>query len=324
MFGLVSDISMGKFKRVKPHEVKVKKSVYEYVDKATIKLPITARIKRAGAVITETAETAKQFAEGDKVVIKMGYNNILKVEFEGFISRINFTSPLEVECEGYSYQLRKLNLKGTYKKIELKALLKIITAGTDIVLDNNIPSFIIDKIILQGKDGCRVLEELKGTSKQLMRFFFDGNKLYAGLTFLSTLKTVKYKMGWNVIKDGNLKLRQAKNENYTVNWVGEKSDGTKTKVKTGNTGVVKTHVSHMITDVSTLQKLADAEHSKLSFDGYEGKITAFGIPFCQPGDKAILKDEKYLERGGNYIVENIEVVYNMSGFRRVVGIGAKL
>ena len=246
------------------------------------------------------------------------------MEFEGFVSRVNFTSPLEIECEGYSYQLRKQNLKGTYKNIELKDLLKIITAGTDIVLSDNIPSFKIDKIVLQGKDGCRVLEEMKGTSKQLIRFFFLGNLLYAGLAFSNPKGIVKFKMGWNVIKDGGLKLRQAKNQNYEVNWVGEKNDGSKTSVKSGNKGVIKTHVSHMITDTSTLQKLSDAEHKKLSFDGYEGKITAFGIPFCQISDKAILTDEKYPERGGNYIVENTEVTYGMSGFRRTIEIGAKL
>lgn len=324
MFGLVSDITMGLFKRVKPHEVKVKKSIYEYVDKCTIKLPISARIKRAGEVITETAETAKQFTEGDKVIVKLGYNNIFKVEFEGFVSRINFTSPLEVECEGYSYQLRKQNLKGTYKNIELKDLLKIITAGTDIVLSDNIPSFLITKIILNDKDGCHVLEEIKGTSKQLMRFFFLGKILYAGLTFINPLADVKFKMGWNVIKDGGLKLRQAKNQNYQVIWIGVKSDGTKVTVIEGKSGVIKTHVSHVVTDFESLKKLAVAEHNKLSLDGYEGKITAFGIPFCKPGDKAILTDEKYPERGGNYIVENTEVSYGMSGFRRTIGIGAKL
>ena len=324
MFVLNSDITIGKYVQVKPHDVKITKSIFEYVDRAKITLPITARIVREGKVITATAETAKQFAEGDKVVIKLGYNGILRQEFEGFVSRINFTAPLEIECEGYSYQLRKKMLTGTVVKIKLKDLLKKITEGTDIVLDETIPDFVIDKLILEGKNGVRILEELQGTSKQLIKFFFTGNKLYGGLQFLKIKADVKYRLGWNVIKDNNLKLREAKNDEVTVNWIGENKDGTKTHAKKGTKGVVKTRTSHVITDADSLQKLADAEHKKLSYDGYEGKITTFGQPYCEPGYRAILDDKKYPERSGHYIVNNTEVSYGMSGFRRSIGIGEKI
>jgi hypothetical protein len=324
MFVLNSDITIGKYVRVKPHHVKITKSIFEYVDRAQIQLPITARIVRDGAVITATAETAKQFTEGDKVVIKLGYNGLLKQEFEGFISRINFTAPLEIECEGYSYQLRKKMLSGTVKKIKLRDVLKKVIEGTDIVLDDAIPDFTIDKLILTGKNGVRILEELQGTSRMLIKFFFTGNKLYGGLQFLKTTGDVKYRLGWNVVKDNNLKLHQAKNQDITINWIGENKDGTKTHASTGKKGVVKTRTSHIITDKESLQQLADAEHKKLSYDGYEGKITAFGQPFCQPGNRVLLEDRKYKERGGNYIAQHVEITYGMSGFRRIIGIGEKL
>ncbi len=323
-FALCSDITIGVYKRLKPHGVKVTKSIFEYVDRAVIIVPITARIKRAGEVITASAETAKLFKEGDKVIIKLGYNGVLKQDFEGFVSRVNFTQPVEIECEGYSYQLRKKMLTGTVKKIQLKALLRKITEGTDIILDDNIPDFVIDKIILTGKSGTRILEELKGTSKQLIKFFFTGNKLYGGLQYVKTKADVKYRLGWNVIKDNNLKLRQAANQEVTVNWIGENKDGTKTKATTGKKGVIKTRTSHIITDKSSLQQLADTEAKKMSYDGYEGKITAFGQPYCEPGDRALLEDKKYVERSGKYIVQNVEIGWGMNGFRRSIGIGEKI
>ncbi len=89
----------------------------------------------------------------------------------------------------------------------------------------------------------------------------------------------------------------------------------------GDKKVIK---SHSITDEATLKQMADAKMKWLSFDGYEGKITAFGIPYCEPGYRAILDDKKYLERSGNYLVESTEVTYGMSGFKRIVGIGEKL
>jgi len=340
-FALGSYIEIGKFKNVKPHEVNVKKSIFEYVDRATIKVPITARIVRAGEVITASVETAKQFEEGNTVLIKLCYNGNFKTEFEGFISRINFTSPLEIECEGYSYVLRKNTYLKTFVNAQLLDILKYLIAGTEIVLDTkNIPGFRIDKLVLNKVSGTEALEMIKQISKNTIRFFFTGNLLYAGLQYNKVKADVKYKLGWNVIKDGNLKQRQAKNQDVTVNFIGEKKDGTKVNVvvngkkpknnvvttvgsagTTGETLVIKTHG---ITDEAALKQMADAKLKQLSFDGYEGKITAFGIPYCEPGYGVLLTDDKYQERSGHYIIESTEVSYGMSGFRRTVGIGSKL
>lgn len=324
MFVLQSDITIGQYKQVKPHEVKITKSIFEYVDKAIIKVPITARIVRAGNLITASAETAKLFTEGDKVNIKLGYNGVLKQEFEGFICRVNFNAPLEIECEGYSYQLRNKVLQGTVKNVSLKSVLQKIITGTDIVLDKQIPDFKIEKLVLTGKTGIRILEELQGTSKQLIKFFFTNNVLYGGLLLLKPKADVKYRLGWNVIKDNNLKLRQAKNNPITIVWIGQKKDGTQVKVTVGKGGVIKTKTSHIITDEASLKKLAEAEYKKYSYDGYEGKITAFGKPYCEPGYKAVLENVKYPERSGNYLVNKTEVTYGMNGFRRIVEIGEQI
>jgi hypothetical protein len=323
-FALNSYIEIGKFANVKPYMVKVSKSMYDYVDRCTIKVPLTARIVREGKVMTQSAETAKQFEEGDKVLVKMGYNGILNTEFEGFISRINFTSPLEIECEGYSFQLRKVQLEGTVKNIELKDLLKKLIVGTDIVLDENIPGFVIGKMVLDGKNGCQILESIRGASKQLIRFYFKGNVLWGGHQIVNVKENVKYRLGWNVIKDGQLKQRKQVNQNVIVNWVGIKADGSKVQSKSGKIGVVKTSISHVFTDKGSLEMLSEADRRRNSFDGYEGKITAFGSPFCEPNYNAVIDDEKFKERSGQYVVESAEVTYGMGGFRRTVGIGAKL
>jgi hypothetical protein len=165
--------------------------------------------------------------------------------------------------------------------------------------------------------------------------------LYAGLQYLKPKADVKYRLGWNVIKDGNLKLRQAKNQDVEVHYIGEKKDGTKVKVKVGKHARTKDHVTttsgvagemgekkviktHVVTDESSLKQMADRKLQQLSYDGYEGKITAFGIPYCEPGYRGIIDDKKYPERSGNYIVESTEVIFSTSGFRRIIGIGAKL
>lgn len=342
MFVLNSNITIGAFKHVTPNEVRVSKSIYEYVDKAVIKLPISVRVKQNGIVTTSVTETPKVINEGMAVTIQLGYNGSLKTEFTGFVSRVNFTSPCEVECEGYSYVLRNATYLKTFKQTELKEILKYLVAGTSVKLDEKtIPSFKIEKLVLQNHSGTEVLELIKKISENTIRFYFRGNVLYAGLLFLPPSNDVKYQLGWNVIKDGNLKLRQAKNQDVVIHFIGEKKDGTKVQVQVGKRTVTKDHVitttgsagttgetkiikTHAVTDEATLNAMANAKLKTLQYDGYEGKITAFLQPYCEPGYRAVLTDKKYPERSGNYIVESVEVSYGMSGARRVVGIGAKL
>lgn len=87
---------------------------------------------------------------------------------------------------------------------------------------------------------------------------------------------------------------------------------------------LKVFKSHTIKDKGTLDKMSNAVHSNLTFDGYEGKITSFLQPYCEPGYKAILEDKTYPERGGNYIIEAVEVTYGTGGARRKVSIGMQL
>jgi hypothetical protein len=329
MFVLNSNITIGIFKRVKPTGVKITKSIFEFVDKAVLKMPITTRIKRAGEIITASVETAKVFNEGDKVEVELGYNGILKTEFIGFISRVNFTSPLEVECEGYSYQLRKKTYLKTFVNTELIEILKYLITDTDIILDKpRIPQFVIAKLKLNNNTGVEALEMLKKISDKNISIFFTGNILYAGLQYLQPKADVKYRLGWNVLKDGNLKQRRASNDKITVNYIGEKKDGSKISVSAHSTDitapVTKVITVHAITDEASLRAMANNKLLKLSFDGYEGKITAFGVPYCEPGYRAVVQDQKYKERSGNYIVQSTEINYDTSGFRRIVGIGAKL
>lgn len=336
-FTLNSDISIGSFKKVKPNSVKINLSLSNYVNKAVIKIPASARLVCAAKEVSNTIQSAKQFNEGDKVIIKLGYNGKLVTEFTGFISRINIATPVEIECEGYSYQLRKTQpASKTFKNAELKEILKYIIKGTDIVLSKEIPGCVLQKIVINGHTGQEVLELIKKALGDLVYINFHDNELYAGLGYLDPKQTVTYRLGWNVIKDGNLKQHKASNDKITIIYRGKKKDGSQVEVaikskgqtavittegRAGNGGETKVYVTHAITDEPTLKKMAQAQLKKLSYDGYEGKITAFLQPFCQHGDKAKLIDKTYPERSGEHIVQAVEITYGMSGARRTVQIG---
>lgn len=321
-FVLISDITIGPYSGVKVNDCRITKSMFSYVDKAIIKLPVTAVLKRADVNETYSAETAKEITEGMKVLVKLGYNGELKEEFEGFVARVNYASPCEIECEGYSYLLRKKRYLKSFKNTTLLKVLEYLVDGTGITLSSLIPSMSLRKWVMNSQSGTEVLEELKKVLK--VDAFFTGKELYVGLQYLKPKAETKYRLGWNTIKDADLKLREAKNQEVIINVKGKKADGTKVTASFGEKGEIKQVNTHFVEDKKTLDAIAESMQKKISYTGYEGKLKAFLQPYCEPGYSANIEDKKYPDRSGVYIVTGTEVTYGMTGARRTVDIGFKL
>ena len=113
MFILNSDISIGKpgvnqFRFTGVHELRIKRSIHNYTDTAIIQLPSIATLfTKNNSSSPKTVITGKQWNDGDPVTIKLGYNNEMHEEFKGFIKHRDLNMPLEIECEGYAYQLKE-------------------------------------------------------------------------------------------------------------------------------------------------------------------------------------------------------------------------
>lgn len=331
-FTLNSIITIGSFTFKGVHDVHIKKSIHSPINTCNIKLPISARIRQSGQLSTVSMQTATAFTEGDKVIVKLGYNGLYKQEFEGFVRRVNFSTPVEIECEGYIYQLRKKYLQPkTFVNVDYKEIVNYIIAGTDIVLSDAMKeeSLKVEKFIVRNDTGAETLEQLNKHLTNIFNISFHGNVLYMGAAYLNvntTLvnKTVKYKMGWNVIKDGGLRLRIPPLDKVNISITGIKSDGTKVKTTTDNSLNIKRIRTRTVTNEAALKYLATLHEKKETYSGYEGKIQGFGIPFCEHGWVVQLDDPRYVERGGNYLCDSVEVKYNKRGYRRIVGIGIKL
>ena len=74
-----------------------------------------------------------------------------------------------------------------------------------------------------------------------------------------------------------------------------------------------------------LRERAQAAQDKQCFDGYEGKITGFGVPRVHAGDAVKLVDPENSEREGEYLVKAVTINYGVSvGFRREVELSYKI
>lgn len=334
MFRLTSEITIGKFQFTGVHDVRVLRGIYGYMDRAFIKVPSTARIAKGQSASPAKVTTAHLFTDGQPVTIKLGYNGVLQTEFEGFIKRRNLNIPLEIECEGYSYLLRKKQVDANLSQgIDVKDFLALACKGTGVDIECPV-SFKIYGRNLVKSNGIAVLDEIKKCSDRTLTVFFKEPKvLFCGLVYtpylagtkVFDLPTVRYKLGYNVVKDNGLreKLNDDPVQVY-VNGLLASGDSVQTA---SDLKVQQRHVQMLVNgvhDKNVVRTFANEKASRQNYSGYEGHINAFLEPYCAPGYDAVIMDSRYPERNGTYLVESTEVRYGVNGARRIVGIGPKL
>ncbi len=328
MFVLTSQFEIGRFRFRGCNACRVEKSVHQIDHRATITLPATA-VTKYKDIELPSRQTAKQFAVGDKVKIRLGYNGELKDEFIGFVSRIDIGRPVVIECEGMSWLLRKKkNIKKTWESTTLKDVLTYVIDGLDgITLHPDIPDMPLENLAIDNASGTQVIEYLKGlTNGALTAYFTDSGQLYMGLTYADTAKvTVRHRLGWNTIGEGSLKQHRAEDTEVKIEVVYKDEGGSTVTTEAGKAGgIVRKEKLGGITDAASIKAIAEAKLAQESFDGMEGTLETFLIPYCTPGMKQELSDPRYPEREGNYFLEKTVTDFGQSGGRRSIDIGLRL
>lgn len=321
MYILGSNITIGKATFTRVNEVRIKKSIFSVSQTAIVRLPLIGVVKDQFGNLKQV-NIAEQIAVGDKVTIGLGYNETLTREFTGKVSRINYRSPLEVECEDV-YALRKAMLQKSWKSVALKDLLSEIGSGL-FALADDIPQITIENFTASDQSVLWVLEEIK-SKYGLSIFFLPDGSLYAGLAFGYNAGTVKYDLRKNVINPDDLKWSDSKDVKLKINAICFTGDGKKIEAELGDKdGEIRTLHFFGVSDSEHLKKLAETEIEKYKYSGYRGQITAFLIPAADIGMTASVNDSVYPVRSGDYYIESTEVTYNTGGGRRKVQLGIKI
>jgi hypothetical protein len=327
MFKMTSTVFVEGFKNtIKPNAITWKKSVTDYSDTATIKLPAIAMLKKEGEEY-DRIETGLQFKEGLQVTISCGYDGVYYRRFKGFIRQIKPNVPLEIECEGYSYLIRKIQAFNKSYRVgtKMKTILADLVKGTPITLSRAIPDVTIESPVnFSGKSGVQVLDWFK--EKMLMTAYFNDAELYVGLKYANFKETIKLRLGWNVVDDNDLKFNSRKElTEVNISLSAKQKDGKtqyadpKSKEKGGKEIKMSVRV-----DNETLKKIHDDQRRKLLNRGYEGSLTAFLIPFAEPAMAVEIEDPKYPARSGKYFIEAVEGEYGPGGGRQKIKIEATL
>lgn len=325
MFWLTSVVQIGSYQlRGGVNNVSGKRSTKEIIDTAIIKIPGIGRITGKDTLPTTSIETSKLFQEGDKVNIMLGYNNDNRQEFKGFVRRVTPSIPVTIECEGYAWLLRRKRVLKSWKSVKLKEFLKELVADTEITLSPFIPDLTLKNLTINHANALKSLEYVRDQLHLTVCFQFD--VLYVGLQQGIPGSRVKFRLGWNTIRDDKLKYRLASDTKVLVRLVtgkGKKAKRTLIEIGDKDGSLIERQIPN-IDEAGDLNKIANDILIQAKYTGFEGDITAFLQPYCQPFDVAVIIDRMYNERGGNYFVEGIEFDFGMSGAKRKVHIGRSL
>ncbi|MCG8701959.1 MAG: hypothetical protein MI922_28145 [Bacteroidales bacterium] len=338
MFILTDNIQINKVRFSGVSQVKVKRSIGDISATATLKFPLKA-IDKSSSGDLRKINTSTKINVGDPIEINLGYNGDNKTEFIGFIIKKNDDNrQLTIECEDYAYKLRNASIDKTYAEGEnLSQVLQDITSNVFIDALNTKPlklapgctDMVINKLVLADTSGepisrMKALNKVLDTYLLSAHFTIDG-QLYVGLHYTDTDGSARYKTDYNIIDTKNLKVKSKEDNKVLIKAVSTLKNGEKIIEKAGKEGGdVKTYNFANIDDKEKLKELAESKLKEMHYEGYEGKMKTFLIPYVLPGMAADLIHDSDSDRSGKYFIESVETTYGLNGGRRNVELSIKL
>ncbi len=322
MFVLTCKVEIGNYVFHQVAEIEITKSVDEMSDTAIIKLPTRFKVRDNGE--DKVVETAIKI--GDKVVITLGYKGHYSgVDFVGYVKKISPKIPVEIHCEDAIWLLRRKNITNSWEHCTLRDLLEEVVKDTPLQLADNIPTVKLDKWIIKNANGAQVLESIR---KDLLMSVFinDEGKLYCGLEQLTNVgQTVVYDLNYNLVSnDLDYKTEEDRRVKIEYEYIDPKTNKRKF-VEVGDTdGEKRSFKTSKVSNEADLKKMAEAELKKMKYEGFDGDVTSFLVPYSTRGMKAKLFDAEHPQREGNYFIKKVVTTFGTAGARRKVSLANKL
>ena len=314
------DITIGRYRLKMVDQVKVKHSVEQLSDTATITLPAMVE----GKALEVESKLRPSHDKPVPVTIKLGYDGKLETEFEGFLKSVQADGGnLTLECEDAIYLFDKKVDDVELTEISMKALLEKVVSQVD-------PSYQVqtefdftwDKFVFYHATARDVLKKVQDETKANI-WFRDGTLHVQPQYAQASDRTVVFDFSRN-IESSSLKYRKKEDKKVEVTVELTNAEGDKTEVKYGAPGgkTIK-RVGHGISKVEA-KKIAENEYNLWCYDGYEGSFTGWLVPYVEPGDAVKILDSDYPTKQGAYYVTGTEISFSKEGGKRTVSLGRKL
>ena len=295
----------------------------------------TAQITLPSAQYNVPLDIEDKIHRGDGVTIKLGYKETgLVTEFDGWIQRISTDGGnITLYCEDDLYLMRKSIPNKVFKQVKLKTLLEYVVShcGVALLIDCTY-TWTYSKFVINNATGYDVLKKVQDEC---------GADIYIRDNYLcvkapgEVIKkkvneqgkeeevTTYYDFAKNIEKE-DLTYKDAEDKRFEVVVKANMPDGKVKELKFGTTGGDKVEIKCATSDEASMKARAESELKRRAYSGYDGSITTWLIPECEPGCKASIHDADYPKKDGIYYVNSVTTTFDKGGGSRKVGLSFKL
>lgn len=316
MYTLDFEVKIGEFYLGMVDSITIHKSVELLADTCEIVLP-AARLNKA-------LEVEEQIKRGDEVSVSIGYKEVgIKEEFKGYLQRISTDGgSIKLFCEDDLFQFRKDLPNEELKKISLSDLLSKVVKGIgkNYKVDCSY-TWVYDKFVIRDATGYDVLKKVQEECGA--DIYLKDGVLHIHPPGEVVGKERFYDFAVN-IEEAELSFRRAEDKKVKVVVKAIMPDGKVKEIEVGSTGGEKVEVKCHASDTASMKARGEAEVKRRTFDGYDGSITTWLIPECNPGDTASIHDGDYTYKDGTYFVRSVTTDFSEGGGKRKVELGYRL
>jgi hypothetical protein len=312
---MVYDIQIGNYKLGLLQSVEIHKSVDLLADTAVVIVP--------GVVYNQSLDIEEKVKVGDPVTVKLGYDDNLVTEFEGYLQRIDTDdNSIIFNLEDGIYLTRKPVKDKQFNNVTLKQIAEYCLFEIGMKGINCTYEITYEKFVIKNANAYDVLKKLQDDTNA--NIYMKDNILNIHPPYIEKGGDVYYDFAFNV-EESDLKYRNKDDRRFEVTVEGVGLDGKKQTVTVGVTGGEKrTVLVSSPMNKEDLKKRGESKMEYLTYDGYEGSITGWLIPFVEPTYSAHIYDKEYEYKTGSYYVVSVTTTFDENGGVRKVELGRKL
>lgn len=310
------DITVGDWRLGMVEKVEIVRSVEQLADTCIITLP--------GAEYNKALDVEQKLHRGDRVVVNLGYAEIGMVqEFEGWLQRIGTDNgAITLECEDDLFLFRKALEDRQLENVTLSDLLALVVEGVGGGFDIDCSySWTYQKFVISTATGFDVLKKIQEESGA--DIYIQGKTLHVHGPGEKVGNTIIYDFEQN-IQDCDLTYRRTEDRRVRIVVKALLPDGKVKEKEYGTTGGDRVVVRSVASDDASMDLRGESEHKRLTFDGYDGNIVTWLVPYIKPGDSAEIHDREYQYKDGTYYVKGVKTEFSAEGGVRTVELGYRL
>lgn len=330
MFNLKSEISI-----TPPKTSNRSKVIYPFVTNVDINSSFDNLTDTAVFSVPKSIKSTKDkdiytlIQVGDKVSIKLNYDNFDTTRFVGYISEITPSIPLVVQCEDEMFMFKTFALKGkNYKSASLLDIVKYVFSQAQSKSDlwDNQTYKILSDVELgkfeigEGALPLKVFEELKKTYGIVT--YVKDRVFHIGFQFSEDKLDPKVIVIENQVIDDGTMVNTNKYRTLLIKAKSIGKDGVTLEATSGSFGGdTISKIYYNISSKSALQSLADSEHKKLEQSGLKGSFTTFLHPKLEHSTLVTVESTANPEKNETVFIRSVKTSSGISGGRQEIVLG---